>query len=385
MASLGCERGPSVTPGDFVPAVPYLMVQSPPPDVRASLAQARWSVVRLGAPSAVALPEPVAAPAPSILGHSIAHIDLTQRRWWALLEATFGSRRPDRATTSVVDPDALRRVGLEPPSPSVWLVGPQGPCHARVARPWAALYDGPRSEVLEVSYLLDHCADQAWAPVATTAETLPEDLRWIPAVSTEEIDLLGDPTWDDPRAAGLPAPAAAPPPEAARRTITIRAVPGLALAPVQILDSWRTESTDDACASISTTATFGWSQEGSWEIDDPVDDFEHPPVLLGVLAIGDEAHAVVFREGAWAWVAVLPAASAPGEDADGEEEPLDLTPGEWTRVELATGIWPADSPTAAPWRPDVCTRARPSSRRIADPEPTAPEITDPDTESRSAP
>ncbi|MFV8749956.1 hypothetical protein ACNOYE_05365 [Nannocystaceae bacterium ST9] len=107
-----------------------------------------------------------------------------------------------------IDAQTLAAAGVVPPARTIWLVGPSGPCAARLGEPKLAIY-APAWPVLEVSWTL--ALEQApgcvmedpreWAPLALLADSLPPELRYVaaqPGKAENDVDLA---TWDNPHAA----------------------------------------------------------------------------------------------------------------------------------------------------------------------------------------
>jgi hypothetical protein len=353
---LGCDRGPqSVVPGSPITNVPYIAVnQVADPPVRATLARSPWIVLRLGRSGELDLPEPVDAPAVSVLGRSIAHIDITERRWDALMSLAFGTKRPKWLTATPVDPAALRELKILPPAQWVWLTGPEGSCQAKVGRPWFALYGGERGDVLEVSYELLGCEGGPWAPVGSLADQLPKDLTFVFAEPGEITDLPADTPWDDPLAEFAVPPN---PIGGSRKIIRTLTVPTEAPSPTEVLQAELVVDDKGACINTSTRATFGWWDEEVFSVDEPVVDHETTPLLAGAFVRDGEAHALLFREGVWAWVAIPPSEPIDVTDVPVDEPPpADPGPPEWTRIELATALWHPDDAAALTYVPTPCRR-----------------------------
>jgi len=333
--------------------VPYIAVDPvADPPVRATLARSPWIVLRLGRTGEFDFPEPVEPPGVSVLGTSIAHIDVTQRRWETLLSMAYGTKRPRWLEPTPVRHDDLEQAGIRPPAAWVWLTGPEGSCKAALGRPWVALYGGPRGDVLEVSYELRGCQGGPWAPVASLADDLPEDLAYVPSRTEAVVDLPSELDWDDPRAAWAAEPRSMTP---NRRTIRTLTVPTQTPSATQILYSHLVVGREGRCQARATEATFGWWDARTLVVDEPVIDHESPPVLVGAFVRDGEPHALVFREGVWGWVAVPPSDPVEPEDVDLEDGPTaDPGPAQWTRIELATAVWHPDDAVALSYVPVPC-------------------------------
>ena len=108
-------------------------------------------------------------------------------------------RFEDGIDTLEVDLDAakLEELGVTPPAEQLWLVGPQGPCRARVGAPsfgWTSW--GEDTVELRWRLILDDrpgcelSADPGWSQIAIVAAQLPAELRYRPAeiAAAQRID-----------------------------------------------------------------------------------------------------------------------------------------------------------------------------------------------------
>jgi hypothetical protein len=108
------------------------------------------------------------------------------------LDAIFGTReqreRADEAQLVVLDP---AEYGLSAPDMPLWLIGPEGPCRARLGKPMLGRHNWTETpEVVELSWqlILDdprsgcelHDPEQ-WSQIAVFAESLPSGLRFVVA------------------------------------------------------------------------------------------------------------------------------------------------------------------------------------------------------------
>lgn len=80
---------------------------------------------------------------------------------------------------------------VEVPPASVWLLGPDGACKARVEQGTARLdlHEGGPDYQVSVSFALSGCAGTAWAPVAIAGDVPAPGLRWFPVRRLESTRL----------------------------------------------------------------------------------------------------------------------------------------------------------------------------------------------------
>ncbi len=110
-----------------------------------------------------------------------------------------------------IDPRTVLAAGFEPPRGPVWLIGPQGPCQARIGEPRVSV-TGAGWTALEISWLLaldgsdSGCTIESpsgWAPVAILADHLPAELRYVSARIDSSPHAVALGQANDPHAASL--------------------------------------------------------------------------------------------------------------------------------------------------------------------------------------
>ncbi len=333
-----CET-PKVALGDSArttkPAMTVPFAVGEPTDggpVRATLARFGWVVVDDGDNG---LRTAIRKPGPAMLTHFVD--DSRPILYNRLHRLTYGGHSVRYGEALEVDEDELEALGFVPPAEWVWLFGGAGPCRARVGPPRVGRADRA-SRTFEISYALLDCDVVAskWAPVGSVAETLPPDVFWVAAVSTDDFPFSAEEGWDHPLAAAAELPEVEGVPTryvAHARTVEIDG------APSQAVVSAVFESAEDRCADVQVhRVTAGWWDGRTlarW--DEPWADAVDPPLLIGALARDGEAQALVFADGLDGLVAVTPAERP--ELAEGEVMQIDPGPDSWTVAALARGLW----------------------------------------------
>lgn len=262
--------------------------------------------------------------------------DRFERTW----KAAFDDDTPARGAWQKVDRDALTRAGIAPPAGTAWLVSDAAICLAKLEMPLASRYasDGGR-DALEIAWRPEGCSpDEDWAPVAIIAPSLPEDVRWVPAEVSLDVQLPVAEGWQGPLADALEAPvwrAEDPPP---LEVVRVLSIPGLAATAVQVYDSLLRPavSPDDpgpdgagpgsVCADQSVTLwSHGFWDGAYFEAFDPAPDEPVTPHLRGAFVRDEQIDALVYEIDYDILVVVPPA-------------PTEAGPTPWQRHRLGTGL-----------------------------------------------
>lgn len=340
-AGMACDvpkHRAAVSPGTIA-GVPYVdgdPLPTPPP--RAALASAQWVVIATDDP---ALPSSVVKPTPAMLSHFIethgGTIDV--RTVTKLRRLAFGRVAPPPEAVEV-DREALAELGFSPPAERVWLLGPDGPCHARVTTPMVGRYEGP-GEVLELSWQLEGCPPAPWAPVGALTETLVPDLAWAPSRVVVDTGLDPAQSWGHPLRNWVDTPSWTGEPPTAHRVI-VHDVPDAWPTPVTIWYGYLRsdpDAPDDPCRTTeSLAATHGWWNGRALKRFDAVPKPHGWPRLLGALLQDEATEALVYADGLDLAIAIPPTPPPPApENAPMETQDFEWGPDVWTRVALRTG------------------------------------------------
>jgi hypothetical protein len=219
-------------------------------------------------------------------------------------------------------------------------------------------YEASAGAVLEVSWTLQGCRGDGWAPVAIRAEQLPADLRWTPVQILTDLELEATGGWDHPLEHLLRAPDWEGPAATGHRVLA-HEVPGLVPTPIEILYSHtrveapadETVSPDPCQVSSSTREIHGlWTGAGV-ETFEVAPDATATPMLRGAISQGDRPEALLYREGLGGWILVPPSVAAEANDA--EPDGTDPGPAQWTEIPINVGVFTAQSWAAADYRVTV--------------------------------
>lgn len=219
-----------------------------------------------------------------------------------------------RAGKSVaVTPADVAAWNVAPPTDPVWLIGPDQVCRASVGRPLVGYYsisadDEPSFDdefmILELAWELTGCAPAraSWAPIAISAPTLDDGLRWVP-VQAGPRERFDPATWTGLLAteiAALPArarahleaegePATSPPEWAMQRF----ELPGTSLRELHVGAVWRGKDSPAAPAPYRC---------GDQEFDAVFQLRPRPEVVLGRRSRGELVGGLVDATGEARWL-----------------------------------------------------------------------------------
>jgi hypothetical protein len=298
--------------------VPYIVGDPVPnPPVRAAFARAPWLAISTS-------PLSVTGHFVDAAQNNVIH-DVIRREVWGL-------KRPKLAFEPI-DPAELEALQLMPPATHVWLFGSEGPCKATVGAPSVAGHPTV-STVIVVQYALEGCPEAAWAPVGSLADSLPPDVRWVAAEQVAEDRLVADSEWDHPFAPATTWPAA--PERVADETLVVaRAVRGLDPLPGQTIATSIWRNAGDECLDQESTAVGHLLLRTSGaEAQTPLPEVETVVELLGAVAQGESAEAIVFGDRIDLFVAVPPASPEDRPDLPPE---VDRGPATWTASTIESG------------------------------------------------
>lgn len=260
-------------------------------------------------------------------------------RYNKLHRLAYSGHAPRLGEAMPVDPEDLAELGFQAPFEGVWVFGPGGPCRATVGEPYVGRAS-TQQRTLEISYALTGCEAEAFAPVGSTALSVPPNLAWVPVDATADDRFAPSQGWDHPLAMFAGGPSAESP--AHTFIAHARVVPGLQPTPAQALVTGLWGEPETCSAEVHALTTGLWDDAGfeTFDVDWLVP--EDPPLLVGALAQRGEPQALVFDDGLDALFAVMPAETI---DPEGPQPvaPTDaeLNPGPttWTVRTAARGRW----------------------------------------------
>ncbi len=269
--------------------------------------------------------------------------DSTPVRYNRLFRLAYHNHSTRYGEAFPVDPVDLDDIGIPVPTVErVWVFTTKGPCAARLGTGWVGR---PSQSVrrFEISYALEGCGDRV-APFASTAQLMPDGLRWVEASFSDDAQFGLEEAWSHPLDAFAIAPEHDPDEEAVGYVAHARWVEGVEPRPAQAL---MTAITQDACGPEEHRATSGWWEGETFEPwDVPWLDPRDPPLLVGALAWGTQTAALAFDDGLDGLVAIVPAPEPP--PPEGGAFPTEPEgPTEWTVHTLIRGVWTVEDRASA--------------------------------------
>ncbi|MEM6992657.1 MAG: hypothetical protein AAF721_19240 [Myxococcota bacterium] len=317
---------------------------------RAALARASFAVV-MGTGGDEAFDRRVAGSGPVVVGQHIRETDDDGRPFDALLRRAFRGKRPRAPASVAIEPQRLAELGILPPAPSIFVVGPTSNCRASVGAPTVGYYRADQ-DILEVDWALDGCDEGvAWAPIGVIANRLPEDTVWVAAELGLDAQFEATTGWQGPLAAALEPPSWEEESEAALEVVRVLQIPGVSPTVLQVYDSLveiadaeaererlAAAGLDPACVDQhATEIAHGFWNGNAWEAfapgrngDGSAPGQEREPHLLGAFVRGEQIDALVYDQRLDALVVIPPAPTMQGDS-------------DWVRTTLPAAIHTAYS------------------------------------------